>query len=59
MGLTHRIAVTLDRIGQTPELRHMTTPDGYVKNGTCITLIWPEIASSEPATLSVFYKTRR
>jgi DNA topoisomerase VI subunit B len=43
-GFTHRIAVTLDRIGQAPELRHMTEPDGFVKTGTRINLIWPGIA---------------
>ena len=56
-GIAHRIAVRLDRIGQAPELRHMTTLDGHVKNGTRITLIWPGIASSlEPPTVPGFYK---
>src|SRR5262249_12447621 len=45
-GTTHRIAVTLDRIAQRPTLRHLRSPDGVVKNGTRITLIWPEIACS-------------
>jgi DNA topoisomerase VI subunit B len=44
-GTTHRIAVTLDRIAQQPDLRHLTLPDGVVKTGTLITLIWPGIAS--------------
>jgi DNA topoisomerase VI subunit B len=43
-GITHRIAVTLDRIAQQPTLRHLTLPDGFVKNGTLIKLVWPEIA---------------
>lgn len=56
-GMTHQIAVKLDRIGQTPALRHTTAPDGCVKNGTRITLIWPGIASSlEPPTVPGFYK---
>jgi DNA topoisomerase VI subunit B len=55
-GMTHRIAVTLDRISQAPALRHTTTPDGFVKDGTCISLIWPEIASLAPSTLPIFYK---
>jgi DNA topoisomerase VI subunit B len=45
-GITHLIAVTLGRIGQAPELWHTTVPDGFVKNGTRINLIWPGIASS-------------
>jgi DNA topoisomerase VI subunit B len=43
-GITHRIAVSLDRIAQQPELRHLTLPDGLVKNGTLVKLIWPGIA---------------
>jgi DNA topoisomerase VI subunit B len=43
-GVTHRIAVSLDRIAQQPELRHLTLPDGLVKNGTLVKLIWPGIA---------------
>jgi DNA topoisomerase-6 subunit B len=39
-GTTHRIAVSLDRIAQQPVLRHLTQPDGVVKNGTRITLTW-------------------
>jgi DNA topoisomerase VI subunit B len=44
-GTTHRITVTLDRITQQPDLQHVRLPDGLVKNGTRVTLIWPEIAS--------------
>jgi DNA topoisomerase VI subunit B len=43
-GTAHRIAVTLDRIAQRPHLEHTTSPDGFVKNGTLITLIWPGVA---------------
>jgi DNA topoisomerase VI subunit B len=42
-GTTHCVGVTLDRIAQQPTLRHVTLPDGVVKNGTLIKLIWPEI----------------
>jgi hypothetical protein len=59
-GMTHRIAVTLDRIGQAPVLRHTTTPDGFVKSGTCITLNWPQIAKLAGARdLPRFLQTRR
>jgi DNA topoisomerase VI subunit B len=44
-GITHRIAVSLDRIAQQPDLRHLTQPDGVVKNGTLVKLIWSGIAS--------------
>jgi DNA topoisomerase-6 subunit B len=44
-GMTHRISVTLDRIAQQPTLQHRTMPDGVVKNGTLVKLIWPGIAS--------------
>ena len=41
-GITHRIAVTLDRIGQaTLNSGILTTPDGFVKNGTRINLSGP------------------
>jgi DNA topoisomerase VI subunit B len=43
-GITHRITVMLDRIAQQPDLRHLTLPDGLVKNGTLVTLTWPGIA---------------
>jgi DNA topoisomerase VI subunit B len=44
-GFTHQIAVTLDRIAQQPDLRHQTLPDGVVKTGTLVKLVWPGIAS--------------
>jgi DNA topoisomerase VI subunit B len=43
-GTTHRIAVTLDRIAQQPDLQHVRMPDGFVKSGTLITVSWPGIA---------------
>jgi DNA topoisomerase VI subunit B len=43
-GITHRISVQLDRISQQPDLQHLTRPDGVVKNGTLITIVWPGIA---------------
>lgn len=58
-GIAHRIAVTLDRIGQAPELRHMTTPDGFVKTGTRINLIWPEIAKLVGPIKSPHFLQRR
>jgi DNA topoisomerase VI subunit B len=57
-GTTHRIGVTLDRIAQQPTVRHATVPDGVVKNGTRITLIWPEIACFlAPEEDGTFYKS--
>ena len=44
-GYAHRIEVSLDRIAQKPVLKH-TIQDAIVKNGTSITMHWPEIASS-------------
>ncbi len=40
-GTRYQIAVSLDRIAQRPELRLMPAPDGFVKNGTLITMVWP------------------
>jgi DNA topoisomerase VI subunit B len=56
-GTTHRIAVTLDRIAQQPELQHTSSPDGIVKNGTRITIVWPGIACWHRAMPPPFYKT--
>jgi DNA topoisomerase VI subunit B len=44
-GTAHRISVQLDRISQQPDLQHLTCPDGVIKNGTLINIVWPEIAS--------------
>jgi DNA topoisomerase VI subunit B len=54
-GSTHRIAVTLDRIAQQPDLHHQTMRDGFVKNGTLIKLVWPEIARP-PMMTTLFTK---
>jgi DNA topoisomerase VI subunit B len=57
-GNTHRIAVTLDRIAQQPDLQHQTLPDGVVKKGTLITIVWPKIASFlQSRQQPTFYKT--
>jgi DNA topoisomerase VI subunit B len=49
-GITHRIAVSLDRIAQQPDLRHLTLPDGIIKNGTLVKLVWPGIAGTSMRT---------
>lgn len=57
-GLTHRIAVRLDRIAQHPALQHLTSLDGFVKTGTLIKVTWPGIAGClNPAEDSGFYNT--
>jgi DNA topoisomerase-6 subunit B len=43
-GMTHHITVTLNRIAQRPVVQHTVSADGFVTNGTCITMYWPEIA---------------
>ena len=60
-GTTHRIAVTLDRIAQQPDLRHLPLPDSAVKNGTLVKLIWPGIAvaSSTSMRTPLFTKVPR
>ena len=45
-GQRHRVSVTVDRIAQRPEIRH-EVEDGVVRNGTEITLTWPDSACSE------------
>jgi DNA topoisomerase VI subunit B len=57
-GITHRIAASLDRIAQRPDLQHLTRPDSVVKNGTLVTLIWPGIASTSMRR-RLFTKARR
>jgi DNA topoisomerase VI subunit B len=55
-GMIHRIIMTLDRIVQCPHLEHTTSPDGLVKNGTLITLVWPGIASCRRGIPHLFTK---
>jgi DNA topoisomerase VI subunit B len=43
-GVLHHIVVTLDRIAQQRDLHHITSPDGFVKTGTLVTLTWPVVA---------------
>jgi DNA topoisomerase VI subunit B len=57
-GSTHRIAVTLDRIAQQPDLQHLTMRDGFVKTGTLINVTWPGIASFlQISQRPTFYKS--
>ena len=44
-GQTHRIDVTLDRIGQKPDIKLDSKKGGFVKNGTLVRIHWSEIAS--------------
>lgn len=44
-GTIYHVEVALDRIAQQPALSLRTSPDGHVKNGTAITMHWPQIAS--------------
>ena len=56
-GVTHRIAVTLDRIAQQPDLQHLTIRDGFVKNGTLVTIVWPGIAKASCRWISLWLFT--
>ena len=44
-GIAHRIAVHVDRLSEKPRLTHELT-DSSVKNGTRITVEWPQSAST-------------
>jgi DNA topoisomerase VI subunit B len=44
-GTLHRIIFSVDAIRQQPKIEYCTEPS-KVKNGTCITLKWPELACS-------------
>lgn len=56
-GIHHRIEADIDRIAQKPRITHAQTP--MVKNGTTVTLHWPEIACSESTEHdSDFYRGR-
>jgi DNA topoisomerase VI subunit B len=59
-GITHRIAVTVDRIAERPVVVHTEATDGFVKFGTRMRLIWPSVASYLAATSTQrFYKSAR
>ena len=45
-GQRHRIFVTVDRIAQRPEIQHQVEDD-VVRNGTEITVTWPDSACSD------------
>jgi len=44
-GTAHRIVFAADRIRQEPQIRHMTTRS-LIKNGTSVTVHWPDSACS-------------
>jgi len=44
-GTTHQVHVTVDRLEERPTLHHDTAPAPFVKNGTLVRMIWPQIAS--------------
>lgn len=46
-GDHHHVTITVDRIAQRPEIRHVVTPDGVVRTGTRVTVVWPDSACSE------------
>ena len=43
-GQKHILTVSLDRIAQTPAIKHEIEPDGIVTNGTLTRMHWPQIA---------------
>lgn len=43
-GQKHILTVSLDRIAQTPAIKHEIEPDGVVRNGTLTRMHWPQIA---------------
>jgi DNA topoisomerase VI subunit B len=57
-GTRHRIAVTVDRIAEQPQLHHDRAPDGFVNTGTLVKLYWPGVASFlSAADTDGFYKS--
>ena len=44
-GIAHRIVFAADQIRQEPKIEHCTIPNQIVKNGTCVTVRWPDAAS--------------
>lgn len=54
-GVRHRIDVTLDRIAQRPQIARTETASD-VKNGTIVTMYWPQIARYlDPTGQPTFY----
>ncbi len=45
-GITHRVVFSVDAVRQQPKIEHLTGPS-KVKIGTCVTIKWPESASSQ------------
>jgi DNA topoisomerase VI subunit B len=43
-GIRHGITLRVDRIRQEPAIDHRQEPDRLVKNGTSVTVHWPELA---------------
>ena len=43
-AILERITLAVDPLRQRPDTTHQTYPDGIVKNGTRITLHWPNSA---------------
>lgn len=55
-GRRHTIKTSLDKILQKPQIEHSYSEDTNVKNGTRVTVYWPNLASSENEIMYDFYK---
>jgi hypothetical protein len=44
-GAIHHITFTADAVRQVPRIQHETEPDAIGKNGTSVTVCWPDTAS--------------
>jgi DNA topoisomerase VI subunit B len=45
-GILHTIDITLDRLAQTPTANHEISESEFVKNGTFLKVVWPDLACS-------------
>jgi DNA topoisomerase VI subunit B len=45
-GIEHRIVFAADQVRQEPKIEHLTAASQIVRNGTCVTVRWPDSASA-------------
>ncbi len=55
-GNRHIVMTSLDKIRQKPQIEHTSSKDANVKNGTSVTIHWPDSASLKDEEMDYYYK---
>jgi len=55
-GRRHVITTSLDKIRQKPQIEHNSSKDAIVKNGTSVTIHWPNSAGLKDEEFDYYYK---